>query len=136
MRGLVFLGAISVSFCRLLPAHDGSLPLGGKSSLAFSAAAGETSPELVRRYLAAAQMQKAALRDAQMEVDIDARLPNLQKESYLRAVRYMSCNGQVTYQILQSSGDGVLKREVIARYLTAETDAHVGDSAAITPAKY
>jgi hypothetical protein len=136
MRGCLLLGAICVSFCRALPVQAGSLPLGGESSLAFRAAAGETSQDLVRRYLAAARIQKAALRGAQMEVDIDARLPNLQKESYLRAVRYMSCNGQVTYQILQSSGDGVLKREVIARYLTAETDAHVSDSAAITPANY
>jgi hypothetical protein len=86
--------------------------------------------------LAAGQIQQAALRGAQMEVDIDARLPKLQKESHLRAVRYMSCDGQVTYQILQFSGDSVLKREVIARYLAAESDARVNDSAAITPANY
>jgi len=136
MRGYLLFGALCVSFCRLLPANDGSLPPIGESSLALSAAAGETSQELVHRYLAAAQLQKAALRGAQMEVDIDAKLPNLQKESHLRAVRYMSCDGQVTYQTLQSSGDGVLKREVIARYLTAETDPHVSDSAAITLVNY
>jgi hypothetical protein len=136
MRGSLLLSAICVLPCRALPAQADSLPFSGESSLVFSAAAGETSQDLVRRYLAAAQIQQAALRGTQMEVDIDASLPNLQKESNLRAVRYMSCNGQVTYQILQSSGDGVLKREVIARYLAAESDARANDSAAITPANY
>ena len=135
MRGSLILGAVCV-FCRVLPAQDGSLLPGGESSLSFTAAVGETSQEFVRRYLAAAQIQEAALRGAQMEVDIDARLAKLQKESYLRAVRYMSCDGQVTYQTLQSSGDAGLRREVIARYLAVESDARVTESAAITPANY
>lgn len=71
-----------------------------------------------------------------MEVNFDARLPQFRKESHLRAVRSMSCNGQVTYQILLSSGDRVLEREVIARYLAVDSDGRDIRAVAITPANY
>jgi hypothetical protein len=100
---------------------------------------GELGPEdaatdqILSKYLTAKETQQAALRGAEMQVNIDAKLPRLEKQGTLKALRRISKFGQITYKALGFSGDNTIKNEVITRYLSAETES--GNSA-ITPANY
>src|SRR4051812_22267824 len=71
--------------------------------------------EIVNKYLDATTAQQQALRGAQMEVDIDAKLPRLEKQGRLLALRSISKLGQITYKALGFSGDTTIKKEVITR---------------------
>jgi hypothetical protein len=71
-----------------------------------------------------------------MEVDIDAKLPRLEKQGKLRALRTISLLGKITYKALGFSGDNTVKQEVIVRYLAAETEGRKNGSIAITPENY
>src|SRR5271168_257924 len=65
--------------------------------------------EMVNRYLAAHEQQESALRGGAMEVDIDASVPNLQKQGKLHALRNISRLGKITYHALGFSGDNTVK---------------------------
>jgi hypothetical protein len=109
------------------------------AGLAFPPALAEgtaSSLPLIQSYLESAGARRAAIEGAVMEVEITARLPKLEKAAALKALRRVSCDGRVTYQALDFSGDARVKREVIARYLAAETAARDASSVAITPANY
>lgn len=71
-------------------------------------------------------------------VEIDASLPRLAKHGYLRAIRRVLPFGPPQYQVLETTGDQVVKREVIARYLSEDIHASELSSAsvAITPENY
>ena len=72
-----------------------------------------------------------------MQVEISASLPKLKKEGKLRALRNISQVGRVTYRMLGFTGDSSIKKDVIARYLTAEVQASGnGADLGITPANY
>ena len=108
-------------------------------SAAFAGAAvdiDDASLDIVSRYLDATRTQHEALRGAQMEVDIDAKLPKLEKQGKLRALRSISKLGKITYKALGFSGDNTVKQEVITRYLTAESEGREDGSIAISPANY
>jgi len=92
--------------------------------------------EIVGRYMDATKTQQAALRGVQMEVDIDAKIPSLEKQGKLRALRKISKVGQITYKALGFSGDTTVKQEVITRYLQAESEARENGSIAISPQNY
>ena len=94
------------------------------------------NPEVLNKYLNATQIQQAVLRGVQMEIDIDAKLPRLSKHGTLRALRTISKLGLITFKSLGFSGDDTVKKEVIARYLSAESEARDSGSLAITPANY
>jgi hypothetical protein len=92
---------------------------------------------ILTRYFAAVEQQRTAMRGQAMEVDIDARIPKLQKEGKLHALRKISSVGKVTYRALGFSGDMSVKKDVIARYLTAEVQAQgSADDISITPNNY
>jgi hypothetical protein len=91
---------------------------------------------IVDRYVDATQAQQQALRDVQMEVDIDAKLVKLQKQGRLTALRSISKLGRITYKALGFSGDNTVKQEVIARYLAAESEGRENGTISITPANY
>jgi len=93
-------------------------------------------PELICRYLNAVRIQNVARPGADMEVTIQARLPKLNRQATLRALRSVSPAGKITYEMLEASGDGTVRREVIARYLAAESEASEMDEIAITPSHY
>src|SRR5262249_35371011 len=82
--------------------------------------------------------QEQALRSASMDVDIAASLPKLQKQGKLHALRHISALGRITYDRLRFEGDGTVKNQVIARYLTAEAEAQKDRSPdpAVTPSNY
>src|ERR1044072_2827275 len=82
------------------------------------------APEvIVENYCSVARNQEHSLDGASMEVDIDASLPKLKKQGRLHALRHISALGRITYELLRFEGDGTVKNDVIARYLTAETQA-------------
>jgi hypothetical protein len=95
---------------------------------------------ILDNYTAAIGAPGRSLRGASMEVDVQATLPRLKKAGRLHALRRISDIGRITYEALRFEGDGTIKNNVIARYLTAETQAaeknDESKSLAITPANY
>jgi len=71
-------------------------------------------------------------------VEIEASLPKLAKHGRLRAIRRLLPFGRPQYQVLEVSGDQMIKREVINRYLSEEARASElpPSSLAITPDNY
>jgi hypothetical protein len=101
--------------------------------------AGDQDPdetELIVRYVNARQSQQQSLKGVQMEVDIDGRLPKLEKRGTLRALRSISRLGQIIYKPLWFNGDNAVKQELIARYLSAEVEEKDRSAMAISPANY
>jgi hypothetical protein len=110
--------------------------------LASVVAAAESSPpapdSIVEKYLEASRQQEQSLKNASMEVDIAGFLPKLQKLGKLHALRRISTLGRITYDALRFEGDNTVKREVIARYLSAEAEAQQNQAMArpVTPQNY
>lgn len=97
----------------------------------------ENLSNVIKRYLDAQQVQQEAMRGARMEVEIDARLPSLEKRGTLKVLRMITKIGQITFQpIGQFIGDPVVKKEVIGKYLELEQDERQKGSIGITPANY
>ena len=77
------------------------------------------------------------MRGLQMEMDVDAKLPKLNKQGKLHALRFVSKLGKITFNVLSFVGDNTIKKEVIARYLQAEQEANEkSDNMAITEKNY
>jgi hypothetical protein len=91
---------------------------------------------IIAQYQVATRTQKAALRGAQMNVAIDAKLPRLEKQGKLIALRTISALGKIGYKILGFQGDDTIKQEVIARFIQAEVEQTRSEDVAITPANY
>jgi hypothetical protein len=96
----------------------------------------QATRDILARYLAHAAQQQEGLRGVKMEMDIDAKLPKLQKTGKFHAFRSISKVGQITYQGLKFIGDNTIKNDVIARYLRAENETKDVAQLAITPANY
>lgn len=91
---------------------------------------------IIAQYQDATKTQQAALRGAQMNVAIDAKLPRLEKQGKLIALRTISKLGKIGYKILGFQGDDTIKQEVIARFIQAEVEQTRSEDVAITPANY
>jgi hypothetical protein len=93
---------------------------------------------IVENYCNAMVNQDHSVPNASMDVEIDAALPKLKKYGKLHALRHISGLGRITYERLFFEGDGTVKNQVIARYLTAEVEAQKNQapSLAVTPANY
>ena len=95
------------------------------------------SDAIVESYCAATRDQAQLMKAASMDVEIEASLPKLKKQGRLHALRHISALGRITYEKLRFEGDGTVKNQVIARYLTAEAEAQQGPaSLAVTPENY
>ena len=110
-------------------------------SVIFVSFAGEVTPSpdsIVEQYCAATRGQEQALKGASMEVEMTASLPNMKKQGRLQGLRRISDLGRITYEALKFEGDGTVKNQVIARYLTAEVEAQQeqSPSLAVTPENY
>ncbi len=92
--------------------------------------------EILDRYLSNTQAQQYNLRGLQMDVEIDASLPKLQKTGKLQALRSISKLGLITYQGLKFIGDNTIKNDVIVRYLTAEKQSQDIAQMALSPKNY
>jgi hypothetical protein len=94
--------------------------------------------EIVDHYLSAVQAQQQHSQPLSMEVDIDASLPRLKKQGKLHALRFITRLGRIFYDKPDYVGDNTVKKEVIARYLQAESQARseYAGTLAITPENY
>jgi hypothetical protein len=93
--------------------------------------------DLVARYLGATRVQQQAMLGAQMEADIDGRLPKLEKEGRMRVLRTISKLGDVTFKVLGVfSGDDTVRKELIARYLNEEQQKKAYAALDVTPLTY
>ena len=97
-----------------------------------------TPAEIMDRYLSAMQAEQARAQDLSMEMDIDANLPRLRRSGRLQALKFIPRLGQIVYRIIRFEGDETVKRDVIARYLTAEKEARskLAGSMSLTPRNY
>jgi hypothetical protein len=91
---------------------------------------------IVENYCVASRNQEEALKAATMDVDISGSLPKLRKQGKLHALRRISSLGRITYERLRFEGDNTVKKEVISRYLTAESEAQHDASLGVTPENY
>lgn len=66
-----------------------------------------------------------------MDMEIDASLPKLHREGRFHALRKISRLGRISYEALRFEGDRSVERDVIARYLTAESEAQAGNAASL-----
>jgi hypothetical protein len=104
--------------------------------------AAEAPQAIVDNYCAASHGQEQSFQGATMDVEIQASLPKLKKQGQLHALRRISKLGRITYERLRFEGDGTVKNQLIARYLTAEAEAQAeaqrdrSPSLAVTPANY
>jgi hypothetical protein len=113
------------------------LPFAGTGTRAWAlTSADDANLPIIAQYQDATRTQQAALRGAQMNVAIDAKLPRLEKQGKLIALRTISKLGKIGYKILGFQGDDTIKQEVIARFITAEIEQTRSDDVAITPANY
>jgi outer membrane lipoprotein-sorting protein len=95
----------------------------------------ESSSDIIAKYLQATQTHDT-LRNASMQVDIDASIVKLKEHGKLRALRKISRLGEVTYHVLFFQGDNTVKNDVIARYLEAERQGQGDQKLAISPDNY
>jgi hypothetical protein len=98
----------------------------------------ETGNEIFARYQEAIRRQNDVRKDLAMDVTMEATIPKLKKHGRMNALRRISSLGKITYKILGFSGDDTVKKEVMARYMTAEVDAAQSkrDQIGITPENY
>lgn len=109
------------------------------SSGAFADEANFEPSAIIDQYVAVSKAQESRLQNASMQVDIEAEVPTLHKSGRLHALRRISSFGRrITYDALHFEGDHSIKSDVIARYLTAESEALKSEPAtfAVTPANY
>jgi len=134
--------ALSLWLCSL--AWAGSEPLPATDAAAVAGNPVVPWAEVLNRYFAAAPDVQTRLRDSTMEVDIAGRIPRLKKSGTLHAFRHVTLVGQIVNNTVRFAGDKMVVKDVIARYLTAETEASKGvpdskgktHSIAITPDNY
>ncbi len=90
-----------------------TLLIAAQSGLRHGEAASPT--DVLDRYLSAKQAEQSEFREAPIEVEIDASVPQLKKHGTMHGLRRVTRAGLVAYSNLQFSGDNVIKTEVIAR---------------------
>jgi len=92
--------------------------------LACSSWAANPADETVLEFVRATRVQRGRVAYL-VDVTISASLPALHKAGVLRAVKKQLPAGRAAYQTLLYNGDGLVKTNVIARYLSAELEAQM-----------
>jgi hypothetical protein len=115
------------------------LGLAASLPLAMRATAAEPGPPpalVLSRYIAG--LESSSCQGREVAVEIEAALPKHGKHARLSAIRHCAPAGKPEYQILHIDGDRSVRQQVIARYLSAETQAvNLPSSAvAVTPENY
>jgi hypothetical protein len=90
------------------------------------------------RYIASIQERNPFTEEGPTQVQIDASLPGLAKQGTMLAIRETGASERSEYKVIDFTGDTTVKREVIARYLSAQEQAEAlpYSSVIITPANY
>jgi hypothetical protein len=99
------------------------------TAFAASLALGQTPTprSVLQRYLQASTDHPRAGREQSMEVEIDASLPRLRKRGKMRGLRVITRAGQTVYTRLRFSGDRLVGKDVISRYLAADVQNQLDD---------
>jgi len=100
---------------------------------------GESAPALAfGKYLASLQERNLFTESGPVGVEIEASLPGLAKEGRMLAVRQTGASERSEYTAVSFDGDSTVKRQVIARYLSAQEQAEAlpYSTVAVTPANY
>jgi hypothetical protein len=100
---------------------------------------GESAPALAfGKYLASLQERNLFTESGPVGVEIEASLPGLAKEGRMLAVRQTGASERSEYTAISFDGDSTVKRQVIARYLSAQEQAEAlpYSTVAVTPANY
>jgi hypothetical protein len=100
---------------------------------------GESAPALAfGKYLASLQERNLFTESGPVGVEIEASLPGLAKEGRMLAVRQTGASERSEYSAISFDGDSTVKRQVIARYLSAQEQAEAlpYSTVAVTPANY
>jgi hypothetical protein len=94
------------------------------TALSASLALGQSPipQNVLQRYLLAPHDRPAAGRGETVEVEIEASLPRLQKHGSMRGLRVITRAGQTVYIGLRFSGDRLIGKDVISRYLAADVE--------------
>lgn len=92
--------------------------------------------DVLNRYFTASREPSRQLRDVEMDVEIDAALPKLNRQGKLNALRAIGRLGQITYKAITFQGDDSIKRDVIAKYMQAEVEASRKPGLGIQPGNY
>jgi len=99
------------------------------------------------RYVASLAQNVPFSESGNVAVDIEASLPGMEKRGHMVAIRHgapaersehgVPAEGS-EYEVVRIEGDSTVRQQVIARYLTAESDARMlpAASVAVTPANY
>jgi hypothetical protein len=92
----------------------------------------------LERYLAGAANNVPWSEPNTVLLEVDASVPGLSERGKLRAIRHWPERQTPDYQVIRIEGDATVKRQVIARYLTAEKEAAAmpPSSIAVTLANY
>ena len=104
--------------------------------LALAEEASAESQTILDHYVKATEGQREKMRGVTMDVNIAAELPKLQKRGTMIALRTITKVGRITYDALKFEGDNTIKKELIARYLAAETETGGKGAPPITPQFY
>jgi hypothetical protein len=83
----------------------------------------DSGVDILTRYQDALDRQRDVMKNLSVDVTMEASLPKLKKIGRLNALRRVSSLGRITYKLLGFSGDDMVKKEVMARYMTAEVKA-------------
>jgi hypothetical protein len=72
------------------------------------------------------------------QLEIHASLPKMGRSGVLQALEYIPRQGRALFRVTRFDGDAMVKRQVIVRYLNAESEAHQKDdgSLALSNANY
>jgi hypothetical protein len=106
-----------------------------------SAATADPAPApslLLARYTAGLEKIQPSLERRTVVLDIEASLPKVSKHASLQAIRRWIPFDGPEYHVLQSEGDRTVRQQVIARYLSVESQAETksDSSVAVSPANY
>jgi hypothetical protein len=97
----------------------------------------QISQRVLARYFAAVSAQASKTKGIVMDMDFSAKLPRLRKEGAMLARRIVSSLGNVSFVVKSFTGDNSIKRDVIARYLSAEqTTSEQSLDSGINPKNY
>lgn len=97
----------------------------------------DVGQQVLARYFAAVNAQSPKTRGVEMDMDFSARLPRMKKEGAMLARRIVSSLGKISFIVRTFTGDNTIKKDVIARYLSAEQEAtSASTDAGINPKNY
>jgi hypothetical protein len=130
--------AFQTSRCRRLPALVGKLAAAIFAFMPIVCCSQSLPPaEVLDRYLNSQSDRQPGCSGSVYAVQIDASLPRLKKHGTMTGFKRLGKPGQTIYRGLRFTGDGLIKTQVIARFLAHDTNPpeHAEDIA-VTPRNY